>query len=377
MSEDKIRQVSEFLFRFEELNLHGYIVLHGTENELSLNRVKRLFSLLEVEKILGFARQGWHWTRTAPKIRIRKQGYTDAETILKGLEVLQKGRKRKSYTNFETLKIWMDSIFSHEKSMDSGSLSDIRKIWPRRGVEEIRATMPMANSIDKKAQKEIEQTEGAVSVENEKNIKSENEKPLSKNFNFAFENAKAIVNYGEVAQEEIKLTFEINELKKKISDLQAELEIKQARSKQNRGLMAEWRLSLQNNPLIQIIDATEISSEPPNELKAKLERLENENKALKDRIGEGENFKTANMFPNKEKYFNTIVDPNGKIGGSLSMMARDKGIQINKVRSGSMEVGNYPVWLHEKLAEWLENKQLNKYTDHLQPFLKPEYRAQV
>lgn len=383
MNENGIKQVSDFILNFEGLELRGYVVLHGPSN-----KIKRLFSILDVEKALGFSRQGWHWTRTAPKIRIKKQGYTDAETILRGIKKLASIRKsRNSHENLETLQKLMSNFVSYEKSMSCGSFSDIKKIWPK-----FVTTTPLT-SDDHSVITEIESYIGATSIDNkpETNNAASNV-PSNFSWSFVFDNAKEITRYQEVSNEEIALTQSIAESKKKLEmiqmqmyELQSEIEQKEEQSKQNRLLLQDFRQSLQDNPLLKNLfeGQKEINSANADELSEKIDRLERENQSLrgenqslKDKLGEGENFRTANMFPDKEKYFDCKnFDPNNKLGVALSRMASRKGIEISKVRSGAMQVGNYPIWLHEKLKEWIEGKRLNEYTADLQPMLKPEYRA--
>jgi hypothetical protein len=378
MSENKIRNVSPFLFTFEGLNIHGFIVLYGPAENFASYGTKKLFSLLDVEKALGFSRQGWHWTRTVPKIRIQKKGYTDAETILKGIKSLT--TTRKSQVNFKTLQSWMNDIAIQEKSMGFANFGEIRKIWPIsvkleaycRELVQFPSLMAKENcnccEID--AAKEIN---GNQAFEFIKTVHPGNE--IADAFNNVFDSAKEITLYGELMHEGKALTNEMSELRVKIADLTQKLNDKEIVFQQNQKKIAEMKQILASNPLLKITEVSK-KEEEINELKDKLERLESENKAMKDRIGEGENFKTAAMFPNKKQYFvGDELKINNALGIALSRMAKKKGITISKVRSGSQEVGVYPIYLHNVLSAWIQNKERNEYMDPLQPYLKPEYKS--
>ena len=194
-------------------------------------------------------------------------------------------------------------------------------------------------------------------------------------FNNVFDSAKEITLYGELMHEGKALTNEMSELRVKIADLTQKLNDKEIVFQQNQKKIAEMKQILASNPLLKITEVSK-KEEETNELKDKLERLESENKALKDRIGEGENFKTAAMFPNKKQYFvGDELKINNALGIALSRMAKKKGITISKVRSGAQEVGVYPIYLHNVLSAWIQNKERNEYMEPLQPYLKPEYKS--
>lgn len=399
MTKFNLAGVSQTLFSFDGIDLHGYEIGYYVDGDFSSYNSKRIFCLRDIEKILGFKHQGWHWIRTAPKIVIRKYAYSDAETILAGLDSVQ-SKTRKSKDTFKTLIKWMkncciyDNTKERHRNMGLQTLNDLISKETQNLFKPISQnkskTTKRNKTVDRTSQCEHDSehnkdpNEGSNTAEKTIDIIENNSSNFS--WSFAFDNAKEITRYSEVVGEEIELTRSIVESKKRLEmlkmealELQSNIEEKEEQSKRNRLLLQDFRLSLQSNPLLKnLIEIHDDSNTAAiDELKEKIDRLEKENQLLKDKIGEGENFRTANMFPNKEKYFDCkSFDPNNKLGLTLSKMANRKGIPVLKVRSGSMEVGNYPIWLHEKLKEWIENKQLNEYTSDLQPMLKPEYRAQ-
>lgn len=341
------------------------------------NFTKILYHVYDVEKAIGYERHGWTWFKTyACSLKAFGIKYTDAKNLLNAFDDLAIRGKRRKLVNDEFIAKFRDILekqYQFESQCNVITLDEAKQLL-ELGVEHwvtIDRSGKESQVISNK--EEAMAANGRLMSELLNAVKVDNE--IADKFNNVFDSAKEIASYGDLVREETELTREIADIRVQIVDLSQKLKVKELRFKQNQKSLEALKQSLVNNPLLNLVDAAS-GDGISKEVTERLMRLETENKALKDRIGEGENFKTSAMFPNKKKYFSgDEKEINSKIGLSLSKMANSKGIQINKVRSGAMEVGNYPVWLHQKLEEFIVNKSRNEFTFILNPVLREEYRV--
>jgi hypothetical protein len=359
-----------------------------------------LFSIADIEKHLGYGHHGWVQFRDKRNtVMIKKKNFSDAKTILDALESKLKPRKQnpRRKTNDE-----FSSEFSYYLGLQIREESNCQIISFKEAKALLKTSLSNqtitreTSTIDKKAptaETDLIQNKSEVlsneAISGDGSVLTDTQDPFSSNFSwsFAFDYAKEITRYGEVSAEEEELTCSIVESKKRLEmlqmealELQSNIKEKEEQSKRNRLLLQDFRLSLQSNPLLKSLIETHNSSNAVSidELNEKIDRLEKENQSLKDKAGEGENFRTAERFPDKKRFFlydNTKT--NQAIGTALSKMAKAKGITITKIWNGSRDVGNYPIYLHNVLTEWIEDKTNNVFTAVLQEHLRPEYKAEA
>lgn len=366
---------------------------------------KPLFSIKDIERHLGYGSHGWTQFRDESNlIKLKKMNFSDAKTILDALESkllprVQKARTKQNESFSYELSYFLKIQLTEETECKIISLEETKALLKTLNPNEIKQPLRHIKRVNKKDSEKDSETVKLESVSLETKDKDISTRvctsetnnaaldiPSNFSWSFVFDNAKEITRYQEISNEEIALTQSIAESKKKLEmiqmqmcELQSEIEQKEEQSKQNRLLLLDFRLSLQNNPLLKNLfeGQKETNSANIDELNEKIDRLEKENQSLKDKAGEGENFRTAERFPDKKRFFlHDNKETNQVIGHALSKMARAKGIIITKIWNGSRDVGNYPIYLHNVLTKWIEAKTNNDFTAVLQEHLRPEYRAQ-
>lgn len=388
-------------FQIRALNVDYYC------EEQKDHQTKSLYSIYDIEKALGYKSHGWTWFNNhSITIKAFNTKYAEADSIIEGIRTtFVKTKRPGTVLDVEfagTFISFLEDEVNFEMQHNIISVESVGQLLDAGKENWVTVNRLMPSTTDDVIEESVSEDVTEESVSKIDAAKEANGNQLGEllntvhpgnetadAFNNVFDSAKEITNYGELVREGIQLTNEMSEMRVQIADLIQKLKIKELKFNQNQRDVLEMKKSLKNNPLLKLAETSK-QEDDSDELKKKLERLEtenkalkdenkaqkDENKALKDRIGEGENFKTASMFPNKKQYFvGDDKEVNGKIGLSLSRMASSKGIQINKVRSGAQDVGNYPVWLHQKLEEFIVNKARNEFTFILNPVLKAEYRV--
>ena len=377
-------------FQIRALNVDYYC------EEQKDHQTKSLYNIYDIEKALGYKSHGWTWFNNhSITIKAFNTRYAEADSLIKGIKTTVSKIKRPgkvlnenfigTFLNFLEDEVGYEmqhNIISAESTsqlLEAGKESWVTVNRLMQSATDDVIEESVSEDVTEESVREIDaakEANGNQLVEFLKTVHPGNE--TADAFNNVFDSAKEIIRYGELTREGIRLTNEISAMRVQIADLMQKLKVKELEFNNKQKEITEMKQSLVNNPLLKLVETTS-QEDVSDELKKKLERLDRleiENKALKDRIGEGENFKTAAMFPNKKQYFfGDDKEVNGKIGLSLSKMAASKGIHINKVRSGAQDVGNYPVWLHQKLEEFIVNKARNEFTFILNPVLKAEYRV--
>lgn len=345
---------------------------------------KFLYMISDIEKHLGYGKHGWQQFKDRDyTVEINNKKFSDCETILLGLKggLVETKRKQRIIPNksfvdelthvfegfLKNQKAFNINMISLEETRNALSLIDTPKsVFKKQNVDAIE--------VDK-----AKEANGKQITEFMDTVHPGNE--ITDAFNNVFDSAKEIMRYGELMHKGIQLTNEMSAIRVQIADLMQKLKAKEIEFNSNQKEITEMKQSLINNPLLRLTETTN-QEDNSDELKKKLERLEAENqvlkeekKSLEDRIGEGENFKTAAMFPNKEEYFiGDTKEVNCRIGLAATNLASDNRIDLPpKIRNGAEDVRIYPTHLLQSIEEDLKTHTRNKYTVLLNPVLKAEY----
>lgn len=349
---------------------------------------KILFCINDVELLMGYRQHGWNWFRDYKGVRaeraIRVFGgkYSDAGHLLLGLEsVFLKHKTRKALDKPAIDKIKQDlrPISENELKNEAISLLETKQLLLEQCI----------TSKNHRITWRAKQTNANQMSEFIKTVHPGNE--TARSFNNVFDSAKEITRYGELTKEGEQLINEMSEIRVQIASLTEKLKDKEIAFNQNQKEILEMKQSLPNNPLLKKLMETFNQQEDLSELKRKLEcteaekkALESENKELKsdkkellDRVGEGENFKTAAMFPNKKRYFiGDTKEVNGLIGLVATKRANEENVPLPpKIRSGAERVRTYPTHLLQRIEDDIKTHNKNRYTVLLNPVLKAEYRV--
>lgn len=358
---------------YENFVIEMYYVYFGNEDTGPCTRY--LWNMSQIANIIGYSENGWKWKAEAPKIKIRRFDYTDSSTLIYGLTNKVKLRSIKVNPHYPSILKLLNSF--KEKEHGSCNIKTLINALQLPKVQgNIKRGSVSHNNLDLEGAKEAN---GNQVGELLKTIHPGND--IADAFNNVFDSAKEITRYGELMHKVIQLTNEMSAMRVQIDDLMQKLKVKELEFNNNQKEITEMKQSLVNNPLLKLVETTS-QEDVFDELKKKVERLEaetqslkEEKQALEDRIGEGENFKTASMFPNKEKYFiGDTKDINSRIGLAAAMLANDNKIELPpKIRSGSEQVRIYPTQLLQDIENDIKSHNKNKYTVLLNPILKAEY----
>ena len=346
---------------------------------------KFLYMIADIEKHLGYGKHGWQQFKDRNNtVDINNKKFSDCETILLALKggLVETKRKQRVIPNksfADELTHVFEDFLKRRKVFDMINLEETRIALSRVDTPKAVFKKQNVNAIDEvDAAKEAN---GKQMTEFLNNVHPGNE--IADAFNNVIDSARQITRYSSLVREGTQLINEISELRVQIVDLIQKLKNKEAELDQNQKEISDIKVSLENNPLLKHpYEGKE--KEIPDDIREKLERLEAENKALKDetknlrdRIGEGENFKTAAMFPNKEQYFiGDNKEVNSRIGIAAREIAKAEDIKLpEKIRSGAENVNVYPVQILQRLEEDIKAHNRNRYTFILNPVLKAEYRV--
>ena len=368
-----IYRIEQKSYDYENFVIEAYYVFFGNEDTGPCTRY--LWNMSQIANIIGYSENSWKWKAEAPKIKIRRFDYTDSSTLIYGLTNKVKLRSIKVNPHYPNILKMLNSFKEKEHgSCDIWTL--INALQPPKVQSNIKRDNVSNNNLDLKVEKEANGNQVGDLLEA---VHPCND--MADAFNNVFDSAKEITRYGELMHKGIQLTNEMSAMRVQIADLMQKLKVKEVEFNSNQKEITEMKQSLVNNPLLRLTEATN-QEDNSDELKRKLERLEAENqvlkeekKSLEDRIGEGENFKTAAMFPNKEEYFiGDTKEVNCRIGLAATNLASDNRIDLPpKIRNGAEDVRIYPTHLLQSIEEDLKTHTRNKYTVLLNPVLKAEY----
>lgn len=344
---------------------------------------KFLYMISDIEKHLGYGKHGWQQFKDRNHtVEINNKKFSDCETILSALKggLVETKRKQRIIPNksfVDELTHVFEDFLKNQKVFDIISLEETRNALSRVDTPKAVFKKQNVDAIDEVDK--AKEANGNQITELMDTVHPGND--MADAFNSVFDSAKEITRYGELMHKGIQLTNEMSAMRVQIADLMQKLKVKEVEFNSNQKEITEMKKFLANNPLLRLIETTN-QEDNSDELKRKLERLEAENQALKeekksleDRIGEGENFKTASMFPNKEEYFiGDTKEVNCRIGLAATNLASDNKIDLPpKIRNGAEDVRIYPTYLLQSIEEDLKTHTRNKYTVLLNPVLKVEY----
>lgn len=344
---------------------------------------KSLYMIADIEKHLGYGKHGWQQFKDRDyTVEINNKKFSDCETILSALKgcLVETKRKQRVVPNksfSDELESVLEGFLMEQKRCNIISLEETRKALSRVDTPKAVFKKQNVDAIDEVDK--AKEANGNQIAEFMETVHPGNE--IADAFNNVFDSAKEITRYGELMHKGVQLTNEMSAMRVQIADLIQKLKTKEDEFNSNQKEITEMKQSLVNNPLLRLTETTN-QEDNSDELKRKLERLEAENqslkeekKSLKDRIGEGENFKTAAMFPNKEEYFiGDTKEVNCRIGLAATNLASDNRIDLPpKIRNGAEDVRIYPTRLLQSIEEDLKTHTRNKYTVLLNPVLKAEY----
>lgn len=346
---------------------------------------KYLYMISDIEKHLGYGKHGWQQFKDRNNtVDINNKKFSDCETILSALKggLVETKRKQRVVPNksfSDELGYVLEGFLMEQKRCNIISLEETRIALSRSDKPKAVFKKQNVDAIDEvDIAKEANGNQVAEFLDT---VHPGNE--IADALNNVIDNAKEITSYGELVREGVRLTNEMSEMRVQIADLMQKLKVKELEFDNKQKEITEMKQSIVNNPLLKLVETTS-QEDSADELKKKLERLEIENKALKDetknlrdRIGEGENFKTAAMFPNKEQYFiGDNKEVNSRIGIAAREIAKTEDIKLpEKIRSGAENVNVYPVQILQRLEEDIKAHNRNRYTFILNPVLKAEYRV--
>lgn len=354
------------------------------EGETGCLRCKTLYRIADIEKHLGYGKHGWQQFRDRNNtITINNMKFSDCETILSALKgcLVEMKRKQKVVPNksfSDELGDVLECFLMEQKRCNIISLEETRIALSSVGTPKAvfkKQNVDAVEEVDK-----AKEANGNQMTEFMDTVHPGNE--VADAFNNVFDSAKEITRYGELAREGIQLTNEMSEMRVKIADFTQKLKAKELAFKQNQRDVLEMKKTLKNNPLLKFEETTKQVNDS-DELKKKIERLEAENQSLKeekqtleDRLGEGENYRTARNFPDKFAYFIKSHDLNLHIGKALTGISKMYGFAYKKngVREGANDVNVYDIKAFDKLLEWIKTKIDNVIMRDLQDDLKPEWR---
>jgi hypothetical protein len=344
---------------------------------------KNLYMIADIEKHLGYRKHGWQQFKDRDYIvEINNKKFSDCETILSALKgcLVELKRKQRVVPNksfSDELEYVLEGFLMEQKRCNIISLEETRIALSRVDTPKAIFKKQNAEAID-----EIDtakEANGNQMTEFMDTVHPGND--VADAFNDVFDSAKEITRYGELMHEGIQLTNEMSAMRVQIAELTQKLKGKELEFNNKQKEITEMKQSLANNPLLRLVETTS-KEDDSDELKKKLERLEAENQSLKeekqdleDRLGEGENFKTASMFPNKEEYFiGDDRDIDSRIGLAAVKLATDNKIELPpKIRRGAEQVRIYPTQLLQDIENDIKSHNRNKYTVLLNSVLKAEY----
>lgn len=346
---------------------------------------KFLYMISDIEKYLGYGKHGWQQFKDRNNtVDINNKKFSDCETILLALKggLVETKRKQRVVPNksfSDELGYVLDGFLMEQKRCNIISLKETRIALSRVDTPKAVFKKQNVDSIDEVDT--AKEANGKQVVDFLDTVHPGNE--MADAFNNVIDSARQITRYSSLIREGTQLINEMSELRVQIAELTQRLKNKEAEFNQNQKEVSDMKVSLENNPLLKHPYEGK-DKEMPDDIREKLERLEAENKALKDetkklrdRIGEGENFKTAAMFPNKEQYFiGDNKEVNSRIGIAAREIAKTEDIKLpEKIRSGAENVNVYPVQILQRLEEDIKAHNRNRYTFILNPVLKAEYRV--
>lgn len=344
---------------------------------------KSLYMIADIEKHLGYGKHGWQQFKDSDyTVEINNKKFSDCETILSALKgcLVETKRKQRVVPNksfSDELVYVLECFLMEQKRCNVISLEETRKALSRVDTPKAVFKRQNVDAIDEiDTAKEANGNQMAEIIDT---VHPGNE--IADAFNNVFDSAKEITRYGELMHEGIQLTNEISAMRVQIVELTQKLKEKELEFDNKQKEITEMKQSIANNPLLRLVETTS-QENISDELKKRIERLEAENQSLKeekqgleDRLGEGENFKTASMFPNKEEYFiGDEKDISSRIGLAAVRLAADNKIELPpKIRRGAEQVRIYPTQLLQDIENDIKSHNRNKYTVLLNPVLKAEY----
>ena len=352
-----IYRIEQKYYDYENFVIEAYYVFFGNEDTGPCARY--LWNMSQIANIIGYSENSWKWKAEAPKIKIRRFNYTDSSTLIYGLTNKVKLRSIKVNPHYPNILKMLNSFKEFKEHGSCNIKTLIDALQSPKVQSNIKRDNVSHNSLDLEEAKKANGNQVGELLEA---VHPGND--MADALNNVFDSAKEITRYGELMHKGIQLTNEMSAMRVQIADLMQKLKVKEIEFNSNQKEITEMKQSLVNNPLLRLTETTN-QEDNSDELKRKLERLKAENqsleaenqslkeekKSLEDRIGEGENFKTAAMFPNKEEYFiGDTKEVNCRIGLAATNLASDNRIDLPpKIRNGAEDVRIYPTHLLQSI----------------------------